>query len=387
MTTPQVETRIVYTPSSLVVSFGNVLNGDVTRKPIFMKGIYSKKGGGSYGGFYYDTVKDESSDGYMTMLVPASIRASLVNDKTIEFIGYLTKRPQTAGGRIDLVVTIMEVLSQEESKYSDEQLRGFELLQRKAEAGYKDVDGLIRRKVTKGEPTTVNILVGKNAIIDSDIKHQLQEGVGYYKIHFLKINLSSEKEIIEHLNLYSRKCDVIAVARGGGDGLEVFNKPEIVEVALSLQTPLITAIGHEQDVTLLQKVADKAFITPTSLGEYLRGMYNTTLEQLQNTKAGLVEDITRQLKTIHEQQIQVLNNQIEGLKELNKQAVSNTVEVNNKEIALLKGQISDLTRVNQSKVAEVHELTMKVKSRTSLVVTILLVLLGIVLGIILGKII
>jgi exodeoxyribonuclease VII large subunit len=385
MRTPAVETLIVYSPSSLVVSFGNMLNSVATKKPIVMKGIYSKKGGGSYGGFYYDTLKDESSDGYMSILVPTSIRASLINDKTIEFIGYTTKRPQTAGGRVDLVVTIMEILSQEESKYSEEQIRGFELLQKKAALGYKDVDSFIRSKIANSEPVTVIIVTGKNAIIDTDIKHQLQEAVGYYKIHFLKINLSSEREIIEHLNLYSRKCDIIAIARGGGDGLEVFNKPEIIETALTLQTPLITAIGHEQDVTLLQKVADKAFITPTALGQYLNDIYNKTIEQVQDTKAKLVNDISKQFKANYEHQIETLTKQVESLKELNKQSLENTLQVNQKEVGLLQSQVEELKQQHRLKAIEVEGLQKKVKSSASIVLMVVLIVVAVILGIVLGK--
>jgi len=167
----------------------------------------------------------------------------------------------------------------------------------------------------------------------------------------------------------------------------VFNKPEISETALTLQTPFITAIGHEQDVTLLQKVADKAFITPTSLGEYLRAIYNTTVEQLQNSKAKLVEDISKQFKANYEQQIKVLNNQIESLKELNKQAVASTTEVNDRQMALLNSQLENLSKQHQSKVEEVDELQNKIKKSTSVVLTLVLVVIAVILGIMIGRII
>ena len=37
---------------------------------------------------------------------------------------------------------------------------------------------------------------------------------------------------------------------------------------------LKVAIGHKENIPLLQKVADKAFITPTALGQYLNDIYN-----------------------------------------------------------------------------------------------------------------
>jgi exodeoxyribonuclease VII large subunit len=280
----------------------------------------------------------------------------------------------------------MEVIAQQESRYSQEQLKGFELLQKKSELGYKDLDSLITSRVTKGELITVIVLFGKNAIVDTDIKHQLKEAIGYYKFHFIKINLSSVREIIESLDAYSKKCDVIAIARGGGDGLEVFNKPEIVETALSLQTPLITAIGHEQDVTLLQKVADKAFITPTAFGQYLNDIYNKTIEQVQDTKAKLVNDISNQFKISYEKELEQLREQIKSLKELNKQSFDNTLQVNQKEVGLLQSQVEELKQQHRLKAIEVEGLQKKIKSSASIVLMIVLIVVAIVIGIGLGKI-
>jgi exonuclease VII large subunit len=46
-------------------------------------------------------------------------------------------------------------------------------------------------------------------------------------------------------------------SQGGGESLEIFDNPEIAEAALSLSTYFITALGHKDNVPLLQKVADK----------------------------------------------------------------------------------------------------------------------------------
>lgn len=72
------------TPSSVVAIFNNVLNSDATRKLFKIKGIYQQGKGQSYNGIYYDILKDESSDAYITLIVPAIIRATLTPQKTIE---------------------------------------------------------------------------------------------------------------------------------------------------------------------------------------------------------------------------------------------------------------------------------------------------------------
>ena len=82
--------QLPHIPSSVVAIFNNVLNSDATRKLFKIKGIYQPGKGQSYNGFYYDILKDESSDGYLTFIVPGILRASLTPSKTIECIAYMT---------------------------------------------------------------------------------------------------------------------------------------------------------------------------------------------------------------------------------------------------------------------------------------------------------
>lgn len=61
------------------------------------------------------------------------------------------------------------------------------------------------------------------------------------------------------------KVDVIIVARGGGslEDLLPFSDESLVRLVASLKTPIISAIGHEQDFPLLDFVADLRASTPT----------------------------------------------------------------------------------------------------------------------------
>jgi exodeoxyribonuclease VII large subunit len=59
--------------------------------------------------------------------------------------------------------------------------------------------------------------------------------------------------------------DVIIIARGGGAFLELvaFSDERIVRAAMACVTPLVSAIGHENDRPLLDEVADLRASTPT----------------------------------------------------------------------------------------------------------------------------
>src|SRR5262249_33728802 len=154
----------------------------------------------------------------------------------------------------------------------------------------------IKSKIIKQQPILTTIIVGKNAIIDSDIKHQLKEAIGFYDFKFIKINLSSEDEIIQALHENDKNSDIVIISRGGGENLEIFNRTHIAESILNLQSYFISAIGHKEDVPLIQQIADKYFITPTALGQYFRDIYNQTIEELQYSKASIINTITTQLE-------------------------------------------------------------------------------------------
>lgn len=101
-----------------------------------------------------------------------------------------------------------------------------------------------------------------------------------------------------------------------------------------------TAIGHKQDVTLLQQVADKAFITPSEFGQFLNDTYNHTLEDIQHSKAKLVEAVTKQLSANYDQQITNLNQQMQEGERLKQE-----------ELKILKQQIDATKNRNQISIA------------------------------------
>ncbi|MCB9833296.1 MAG: exodeoxyribonuclease VII large subunit [Planctomycetes bacterium] len=64
-------------------------------------------------------------------------------------------------------------------------------------------------------------------------------------------------------------CEVMIVGRGGGslEDLWAFNEAPVVEAIHRARTPIVSAVGHEVDVSLADLVADFRALTPTAAGE------------------------------------------------------------------------------------------------------------------------
>lgn len=97
-------------------------------------------------------------------------------------------------------------------------------------------------------------------------------------------------QAIRDLNAIS-DIDVMIVGRGGGslEDLWAFNEEAVARSIYASKIPIISAVGHEIDVTISDLVADKRALTPTEAGELVVPRYDQLEDSLVKIKARLIQ--------------------------------------------------------------------------------------------------
>jgi exodeoxyribonuclease VII large subunit len=110
------------------------------------------------------------------------------------------------------------------------------------------------------------------------------------------------KQIIDRLNDYDySETDLVIITRGGGskEDLWGFNDKKLIETVYNRDYPVLSAIGHMIDTTLLDYVSDISTPTPSLAAQYIVDYNKKYLDNIKmiknNMKENLISDINNNL--------------------------------------------------------------------------------------------
>jgi len=125
------------------------------------------------------------------------------------------------------------------------------------------------------------------------------------------------RNIIDAINGFNRlddknRPDVIIIARGGGstEDLMAFNDEKLAEVVISSEIPIVSAVGHETDTTIIDFVSDLRASTPTAAAELVVPVKS----ELKNIVTSLNHRMVYGIDNIYKDNSTNLNNLISYIK-------------------------------------------------------------------------
>lgn len=140
-----------------------------------------------------------------------------------------------------------------------------------------DKEGLFapeHKKPLPAFPKCIGLVTSKTGAALQDIKNVIGRRWPAVRLLLCPVNVQgfeAADEIAAAIDRLDKsgQVDEIIVARGGGsrEDLWVFNAEKIARAAYRCKTPLISAIGHEIDFTILDFVADQRAPTPSAAAE------------------------------------------------------------------------------------------------------------------------
>ena len=183
------------------------------------------------------------------------------------------------------------------------------LEERKARLAAEGLFDIARKKPLPPYPQKIGVVTSPTGAVLQDILHRLEDR---YPCHVLVWPVLVQGQgaaeqiatAIEGLNNLTNPPDVIIVARGGGslEDLWAFNEETVVRATAASQIPLISAVGHETDTTLIDYASDRRAPTPTAAAEIavpvLTDLWQFLQDRQQRLTAIICQEIERRKTTL-----------------------------------------------------------------------------------------
>ena len=181
-----------------------------------------------------------------------------------------------------------------------------QLEQLKNELKEKGMFSEIYKKPIPKFSNKIGIVTSKNGAAIKDITKNIYQINPYAELFLYPAKVQGEnssKSIIKGIvELDKLNLDVIIIGRGGGsnDDLYSFNDEQLAYAIFNAKTPIISAVGHEIDLTIADLVADIRVSTPTEAAIKSTYNYFDLIDSLIEYKNEFIELLSEKIEILFE---------------------------------------------------------------------------------------
>lgn len=273
-----------YTPSELIIMLSRVVQTNISvMELVSITGIFkSSKPSMLYGdNNYYDHIADACTNAELLLLIPNELHDGLEDGRNIVVIGMPELKTNAYSGKYEVALRVTRVVTTTPSLTTNTKQELLNCHAIKAQRGFKNVDALIEDTVEKGHKLRLLAVYPLNSVAPDDFKAGLGTGFGDdIELNELRVNFADPQALRQCLNNADNgSYDIIALLRGGGEGLSRLDDPLIAETLAKLNTAWLYGIGHENDHLFIRNIADKAEPAPKSAGCYIRSHIESAKEK------------------------------------------------------------------------------------------------------------
>lgn len=231
-------------------------------------------------GHWYLSLKDENAQVRCAMFRMKNLRVSFRPTNGMQVLVRANVSLYEPRGDYQLIIESMHLAGE------GLLMQQFEALKLKLAA-----EGLFAQHLKKNLPhfsKAVGIITSKTGAALQDILHILQRRDPSLKIIIYPTAVQGKDaatDIAQMIELANQRqeVDVLIVGRGGGslEDLWCFNEEIVARAIFHSHLPVISAVGHETDVTIADFVADLRAPTPSAAAELVSRNQTELLQQLQ----------------------------------------------------------------------------------------------------------
>ena len=243
-------------------------------------------------GHVYCTLKDKTSQIRAVLFRSSAVRLRFALQEGLQVIVHGRLTVYEPRGEYQIVLDTVEPKGIGALQLAFEQLK-----ERLAVEGLFDQE---RKKSIPAFPRTVGVVTSLTGAAIRDILTVLRRRWPALHILIAPVQVQGEsagRQIAEALTVLNElgSVDVIIVGRGGGslEDLWSFNEEIVVRAIAASHVPVVSAVGHETDVTLADFVADLRAPTPSAAAEAVVPVLAEIVERLRELKVRMGQVMLR----------------------------------------------------------------------------------------------